>query len=45
LPAFVFFDGQNPQEFGWEDQENRPEGDFSGLEEFLTRSLASTTVG
>jgi len=40
LPAFVFFDGRNPQEFGWEDQENRPEGDFSGLEEFLTRSLA-----
>jgi hypothetical protein len=40
LPAFVFFDGRNPQEFGWEDQENRPEGDFSGLEEFLMRSLA-----
>jgi glycosyltransferase involved in cell wall biosynthesis len=45
LPAFVFFDGRNPQEFGWEDQENRPEGDFSGLEEFIARTLASTTVG
>jgi glycosyltransferase involved in cell wall biosynthesis len=39
IPAFVSFDGRNPKEFGWEDQENHSEGDFAGLEKFLDRSL------
>jgi len=39
VPAFVFFDGRSPKEFGWEDQENRSEGDFTDLEKFLDRSF------
>jgi glycosyltransferase involved in cell wall biosynthesis len=39
LPAFVFFDGRSHKEFGWDNQENRSEGDFTGLENFLDRSL------
>ena len=40
VPAFVFFDGRSPKEFGWDDQENHSEGDFSDVEKFLDRSLS-----
>ena len=40
VPAFVFYNGRDAKEYGWEDQENRSIGDFSGIENFLERSLA-----
>lgn len=39
VPGFVFYDGRDEKEYGWTDQENRKKGDFSGLDEFLKRSL------
>jgi len=39
VPAFVFHRGGDPTEFGWEDHENRKTGDFSGIEDFIKRSL------
>jgi hypothetical protein len=39
VPAFVFFDGRSPKEFGWDDQENHSEGDFSDVEKFLGQLL------